>query len=144
MCHTQELTYFFSKGFLKTYGANVFCCICVPDFVINSLVSKYLQGSHLNTNMGKTVIFSLIVFTESAHWADLVRPSVCTYVCMYVPCEEDLSFHWRGLLHIPPNIGVGCVCVCGGGGVGVMCHVSCVMCHVSRVTCHMSRVTCDV
>ena len=21
---------------------------------------------------------------------------------LYVPCEEDLSFHWRGLLHIQP------------------------------------------
>ena len=61
----------------------------------------------------------LVVFTESAHWADSVIesrcPSVCMCVCMSVPCEEDLSFHWRGLLHIPPNMGVGCVCVCGGG-----------------------------
>ena len=48
-------------------------------------------------------------FTEPAHWADSVIESrcpsaglsVCLCVCMYVPCEEDLSFHWRGLLHTP-------------------------------------------
>ena len=70
-------------------------------------------------------------------------------VCMFVPCEEDLSFPWRGLLHIPTNMGVGCVCVCGGGFVGchvscVMSHVSCVMCHVSRVMCHVSHVGCHM
>ena len=36
------------------------------------------------------------------------------YVCMYVPCEEDLSFHWRGHLHIPQIGGWGG----GGGGSG--------------------------
>ena len=51
-----------------------------------------------------------------AKWFSLTRPSgpgqsysrnVCMYVCMlyvcmmYVPCEEDLSYPWRGLLHPP-------------------------------------------
>ena len=55
---------------------------------------------------------------SSFHWigplgrfSHRIAMSVCLYVCMSVPCEEDLSFHWRGLLHIPPNRGVG-----DGGG----------------------------
>ena len=48
----------------------------------------------------------LSVFTESAHWAVSVIESRCPSVCMCVsvPCEEDLSFHWRGLLHTHPQI----------------------------------------
>ena len=81
------------------------------------------------------------IFTESAHWADSVIesrcPCVCTSACVFVPCEEDLSFHWRGLLHTP--------CVTPWGPLGVMCHVSCAMCHVSHVICHVSPapVTCN-
>ena len=70
------------------------------------------------------------LFTESAHWADSVIESRCPSVCVFVPCEEDLSFYWRGLLHIPQIWGGVCVCV--RGGVGVMCHVSYVTCHVSH------------
>ena len=45
-----------------------------------------------------------------------VAMSVCLYVCMSVPCEEDISFHCRGL-HCTP-------CVTPWGSLGVMCHVS--------------------
>ena len=61
-------------------------------------------------------------------------------VCLSVPCEEDISFHWRGLLHIPPNRGE----FGGGGGSGVMCHVSCVTFHMSCVTFHVSHVMCHI
>ena len=57
------------------------------------------------------ITIPITIFTESAHWADSVIELRCPCVCMYVPCEEDLSFHWRGLLHIPPNRGLGV----GGG-----------------------------
>ena len=62
-------------------------------------------GSVYNVLIGSKVIFlhllvlPSVIFNESAHWADSVIQSRCPSACMYVPCEEDISFHWRGLLH---------------------------------------------
>ena len=101
MCHMSHVTchvsQFFSSFFLLESGGVSWWRVC------------YLWGL-------PRLAFRL--FTESAHWADSVIesqcPSVCMSVCLFVPCEEGISFHWRGLLHIPPNLGWG-VCVCVGG-----------------------------
>ena len=52
----------------------------------------------------QTVLTCLLHF----HWigplgrfSHRVAMSVCVYVCLFVPCEKDISFHWRGLLHTP-------------------------------------------
>ena len=36
-------------------------------------------------------------------WSHIFTESATAYVRMYVPCEEELSFHWRNLLHTPKN-----------------------------------------
>ena len=82
-------------------------------------------------------------FTDSGLWAGSVIELPCPYFCLFVSMSVPwVQFFWRGLLHIPPNLGWG-VCVCVRGGLGG-CHVSRVTCHVSRVTCHVSRVTCHM
>ena len=78
------------------------------NIISQKVANAYLQKVH---HARKFELCDFLIFTESAHWADSVIESQCPSVCgRNVPCEEDLSFHWRGLLHIPPNMRVGCVC----------------------------------
>ena len=60
--------------------------------------------------------------------------SVCMSVCMYVPCEEDLSFHWRGLLHITWSVTLRKLCFIKLYLVNYPCKI------VSGVECHMDKI----
>ena len=119
----------------------IFFSLSSSLYMHHTLMLYHLITAHKPSvfNLSDCPYIMQYLFTESAHWADSVIesrcPCVCTSVCMSVPCEEDLSFHWRGLLHTP--------CVTPWEGPP-MCHVSRVMCHVSRVTCHVSLVTCQM